>query len=650
MDGSDSKLHRLRRKLDCFMQYGWVDLEDISLIRRSSGHDGELVNHIGATSTALADECNQSNLAIYGQLKSEAASDVLSIDKRAEIQGRLQTLRPLIGAHSASIEVSYKRYRHLQYKLQLMIIAQSLDRISSSQNILQIPSLVLDSISLSNIIILQKSKLYQYTLDVVRSKKAKLLLKFHRLFEETLDSENDANINDEEDPTSASSTTSQQQNIQQQMWERFLRLSREWLLAYTMVSLLPAALARASSQTFQERFEDALDEAMTPLWGRFYHHLKLGRESGSWQQMLWTFGYARSFMTMLTTLCSQITRAPEMASMLGNNIDMNDTAKDQVLEKVMKFLYAHVAALLVITSTETVGTADSDCDGNLSQLIEEILDFDMWLDVEYNQPTLKYLIEIVYESKLSFHAWLMMEHDLLFAHFYNDVAKDIKQPYQLKFKSLPNELDGNDGKSDQYQCYIAIYDCLQLFLLLQQRFQHLPPVAQMIMAEVILEPLLCLSLGLLLYRVRTDSVLFDISIGSHHLQDPSSSWQDFRDTITYFHKAILHLSQNSCKRFQADSARCRKRWTILQNWMPQKFIDSSLQSQRYSIQDMIRIALKVPEKYRDHRGYAYRSTLNNGTVKAASDDEDCTLASCVYLTNALATTVLAVMEQQLLGT
>jgi hypothetical protein len=237
-----------------------------------------------------------------------------------------------------------------------------------------------------------------------------------------------------------------------------------------------------------ERFKQALDEAMTPVWGRFYHHLKKGGELFSRNQMLWTFKYAASFIDMLHGLCGKITAADEMRQITSSHfvvsieqiIDFRTISSAQVVDKALKLLSAHLSSIFVQVPQwkDTFGM----------RLIDEILEFDSWLRM-YDPPS--YLCHIFFESKVYFHHWLMLEQSLIFRQFVPDddaTAVNLDSAFARKVKSplnpaesqghfLPTSLVKRTSSHlvsmenpEFLKCYSCLYDALQLFLLAHQRY------------------------------------------------------------------------------------------------------------------------------------------------------------------------------------
>lgn len=588
---------------------------------------------------------------------------------------------------NSAIFDKFSLYLRTEYKIQLLSMVKWLKRLEQSSNILEIPEIVIKISNNTKMTILEKSKIYSFMVEIIRIKKTKLLQKFHKLFEEHLDSEIAIN-------QSTNGNQSEGNNMyddQKQIWRQFLTRSRQWLLAYAMVSILPSAIIKSSKMVI-ESFKEALDEAMTPLWGRFYHHLKMGRESYSKNQMLWTFKYAASFIDMLHGLCGHITAADEMRQITTSHnvtnteqiIDFRKISTSQVVEKALKFLSAHLASIFVQVSQW------EDIFG--MQLVDEILEFDNWLAM-YDPPS--YLCHILFESKVFFHHWLMLEQSLVFRQFAPDEdssSVNLDAAFARKFKTPLNPSESPEhvvstspmkrtsshfvstDKTEVLQCYSCLYDALQLFLLARQRYAFFGPSAQFIIAEVILEPLLCLSLGFCLYKIRYDSFLFAVSmmqagspVVSATLHDLSSSHDTvpesltlYKDSIAYFQTALDAAdnrdSRNATATFIAHESRCKKRWTIVQEWLPKLLLTRELRQQGYGWNNLVKTAMKVSDKYRNHQNFAYRNQwlelqqqlqLQSQTqTQSMHQNSNTNLEACIVITRGLAITMADVLEEQ----
>jgi hypothetical protein len=137
-------------------------------------------------------------------------------------------------------------------------------------------------------------------IQVVSSLKKSVLKAFHAEFEVRL----------EDNRESSDAKT---------MWSTFLGAARDQLLAYALISLLPVVISD-SINLILEKYIAALDEALTPLWGRFHSHLSSARESQSFEQVLWTFSYAKSFISLSIDLCFQLTDTGQLQDLSAGTL------------------------------------------------------------------------------------------------------------------------------------------------------------------------------------------------------------------------------------------------------------------------------------------------------------------------------------------
>ena len=185
-----------------------------------------------------------------------------------------------------------RSYTSLQNQVQLLILAKNLSELRNFSHVRDIPDLVhnlMDSLPNN---LPSSCMIYNNVITTVKLLKSSLLQSFHKDFDEHLE-------------TNADSSDAKE------MWSTFLGIARDWLLAYALVSLIPSLLSD-SRNSILEKYTEALDEVLTPLWGRFHFHLSSARESKSFEQFVWTFSYAKSFLTLLIDLSTQLTSAGQL--------------------------------------------------------------------------------------------------------------------------------------------------------------------------------------------------------------------------------------------------------------------------------------------------------------------------------------------------
>ena len=185
-----------------------------------------------------------------------------------------------------------QHYTLLQSQVQILILSQKLADLQNFSHVRCIPDLVQNLMNSLPKNLQSSCKIYKNIILGVSELKCSLLRSFHADFDAHLE-------------TNAESTDAKE------MWSAFLGIARDWLLAYALVSLLPALISD-SRNSIIEKYTDALDEVLTPLWGRFHFHLSSARESKSFEQFVWTFSYSKSFLTLLIDLCTQLTSTGQL--------------------------------------------------------------------------------------------------------------------------------------------------------------------------------------------------------------------------------------------------------------------------------------------------------------------------------------------------
>ncbi len=179
----------------------------------------------------------------------------------------------------------------------------------------------------------RRSKVFAMLLSTVAELKEVILVQFHAQFEDILSSSG----------TSGDSTVGNRADKHGHLWGSFLTSSRDWLLAYSLLCMLPVALTEPPTAV-ESAYLAAIDEALLPLWGRFDFHLKqasgaiqerrsaeasseIRTADGSKQQVLWTFQYCISHAQLLVDLCTQIT--------VGSRTDTTQRRGHAYLEKFL---------------------------------------------------------------------------------------------------------------------------------------------------------------------------------------------------------------------------------------------------------------------------------------------------------------------------
>lgn len=651
-------------------------------------------------------------------------------EKLTVLQEKINSTKALLTANS-DFMTKYEKYVSLKYQIQLFTLAKLITHLDVCQNILEIPVLILN-IKLQCVDNYQhqfheRSKIKAFVLTVITRKKKSLLDKFYKYFEEQFQEENNNLVGDSTTSSSSSSSSSSPSSS----WELFLQRSRDWLLSYTLVSLLPSVLFVAGptmaagtttssssivSKAILEQFQESLDVALTPLWGRFYYHLQISLESRSQKQILWTFYYAKTFIEMLMNLILQITTGKsDVLVQLFPHLNYISAARQQIVEKSMKFLRAHIASIFVldvlpslqqntpnnntapsvqspVTTTPPPTPTDGEETGRLlldnkfaMQIVEEVFELDHWLlsfqfssssSHHANSVPNEHLVitsgitEVVYDSREVFHAWMLSERTLLLnklsvSCLQEEIAFSLFPPANSSSASTSIEVSSN-GNSKQtaattdLHCYQSIYDCISLFILLKQRYALFPLQAQLILSELLLEPLLCFILGLLLYHIRNHKLLYSISVNSFINKYPYNQNMEelhaFINTVNYFESCFIvtgeegsvpthpHGQPNQPQRMMVgNSHRCRKKWTIVQNWMPKIRITEEQQRSGFNLANLMKITFKIPEKFKiQGKGFEYRKLAQQQKHKIDEPDDDIQMS--VNMMIELAKTLVTVLQ------
>jgi hypothetical protein len=187
-------------------------------------------------------------------------------DQNAALKERLIELLDAVEGEnhvreSSEVMTKLAKYIKLKLKIQHMSLIRAMYHLQRYQSAKEIPSLIFAVRNDVPGVLLNHSRIKKVVLDTVAGVKGPLLVQFHKLLEDHLvAAQKDASA----DTAAASST----------LWTAFLTQARDSLLAFTMVSLLPTVLTETSGMIL-EKFQDTLDEALTPTWGRYHYHLQV---------------------------------------------------------------------------------------------------------------------------------------------------------------------------------------------------------------------------------------------------------------------------------------------------------------------------------------------------------------------------------------
>jgi hypothetical protein len=452
-----------------------------------------------------------------------------------------------------------KKYSHLiSLKLQekLLLVAQCLNELKLNQNHRRIPYFIHKIIHVAPKVLPTDSQIFHLLTETVDVIKRQLLSEFHSSFEshlvksEELISENDQKMTS---------------------WSEFLSTARDLIVSYSMVAILPTYFQDSTHVLCIETYKDCLDSAFTPLWGRFHFHLGAARESDSTEQIIWTFEYSKSFLSLLSELCASITSPSSsleeesewkggLETLLSSEL-MNSfriAAIEQIVEKSCRFLRAHVAECIALEDSissesplspfvislldcsldldshfyslleETVkkGSAGSVSNTRLSYSLPVSLVFSdhplcrkLWLSADIDHFKTALLSSSHPPQYLTFHDnQLSLETDLSFENnfsfHYNALTSSSSSSSSSSFPSPPSSvlslspLSGRNNRSSR--CYICVYECLYLFQLTCQRYSFLNRTSFDLFISQVIEPVVMSMIGFLWFYKRMNPALREL--------------------------------------------------------------------------------------------------------------------------------------------
>ena len=431
-----------------------------------------------------------------------------------------------------------RRSAEIVTEIRVLQLAQSLQELQSNTDVTTIPSIV--SRCAADLIHVNEGKsqdteIMKFCGTVTDSVRRRVLEQFLHRFEEHLTDDKDEDESDDED------------------WARFVKESKEWLLAYSLVSLLPLCSRSTSEGRVVERFSEALDEILLPLWGRYHFHLDHARESQSQDQVLWTFQYSIHFCHLVIGMIKSILASGQMKIILNVNYQL--ASNSHVINKITRFMRSHVAQVLV------------DCDQSDSTrffdtvlvLIEASLEFDHQLQLQ--EPAYVRdctLCSIFVDTAAIRDVWIERDFDF----FKDNMLLASLETFEFKFSSHESV--------PTHRCFHGVYMSIVLLFAASQRYQFLPRLAVDRFSHLILEPLLLCGMGFLLYQIRHDPVLRSITeeryFESNLISTEDSEPVELRELVdsgAYFQQALKNLPSRLCFGF----GRLPRKWKMLLPWI-----------------------------------------------------------------------------------
>ena len=506
----------------------------------------------------------------------------------------------------ASILEKFRTYTKINVKLQHLNLYNGILKLENYKVVDNIPDIILGSFVDIPRPVFTRTKIYKLLTLTTKKIRSSILATFHKLFEEHL-----VGGNSEEDSSATHNRNFSQslQNDGVDLWTQFLSSAKVWLLSYSLLSVLPVVLSGESNQRVAEVYQDALDEAFTPIWGRFHYHLEVARQAGTKSHVVWTFNYAKSFVQMLADLCAQMTVCGKLEYLCA--IDYKGSGSKHVSDKAVRFLRAHIAQIL----DEHQPLTEPMC----IQLVEEC--FELQQVLELIDPASVALVShggslcaVFYDAKDTFHQWLNIEVNY-FTRSLREKCVTADSAYAFDFGDTGPPVVWLEAEEPrrQYKCYRGLYAAISRLVAASQRYRLMPRTAQLIFAECVIEPLLCLVIGLLLLRIRSHPDLFAISCGNYCEADVSggrpSAMYDFHCCVQYT-QDCLGAAEGQGALVAASSQRLRLRWSEVQEWIPKSLIlDPSTR-----LNDLVSLCFKLSPRYttpgRDGSQYSYRSSLD----------------------------------------
>ena len=167
---------------------------------------------------------------------------------------------------TAELMLKIENYIKLRLKIQHLSLMRAMHQLRRYTSVKEIPALIFAVRDDVPGVLLPHSRIKKVVTDTVNEIREKLLAQFHQLLEGHLVASQNESISDDNIDRRSAARNAQ--------WTAFLGQARDWLLAYSMVSLLPTVLTETQAMIL-EKFQSTLDEALTPTWGRYHFHLQV---------------------------------------------------------------------------------------------------------------------------------------------------------------------------------------------------------------------------------------------------------------------------------------------------------------------------------------------------------------------------------------
>lgn len=363
----------------------------------------------------------------------------------------------------------------LQTELSFIRVRKCVENLQRIESVSMIPSILLELYESIPKPLSGDTKISKIIIETLSKLRRELLVTFNEKFEKYIGGVvTNEKQKDEDDKPMVGSLSK---------FNQFLSNAKVLLLAYILVCLFPHTLNDTSTLMLIEKYKDAIDTVLTPLWGKFHFHLTSARSSHITEQIIWTFKYCQTYVQLLVDLTEQLTSSSELQQLYQANYHTAGLAL--ITDKTVRFMRAHVAQIL----------SDNNNSATTQRLalVESVLELDDFLQTIY--PPQTYVIEVICDARPWLQYWLMA--DQKFFQTLVMQACDPLEAYTCPFSS-------------PMRCYSCVYDCLSLFLTACKRYAYASRPAQEMFVELILEPLLHICLGSVLLRIRTSPQLVDL--------------------------------------------------------------------------------------------------------------------------------------------
>lgn len=164
---------------------------------------------------------------------------------------------------ATSVMERLEKYIKLKLKIQHMCLVRAMYQLKHYKTVKNIPTLIFAARDDIPGALLGHSRIKRVVQQTVDEVKGPLLAQFHKILDDHLVAAQ------KEVPGSGGDASREDQQ-----WVEFVGQARDSLLAFTMVNMLLTVLTETSGMVL-EKFQDTLDEALTPTWGRYHYHLQV---------------------------------------------------------------------------------------------------------------------------------------------------------------------------------------------------------------------------------------------------------------------------------------------------------------------------------------------------------------------------------------